>query len=96
MSKTIPQPRTFTVYSKPHHLGETWIEGFCEGNRRARVRFPDGKLRVVTARGAADTYFSTPCKSHDGYITSQETQWNPEGEYVFRPHTKSQEKYGSW
>lgn len=95
MSKVIPQPRK-SPWGTPYVAGETWMECSSNGARRARVRFPDGKLRVVRVAGAADTYFSTPCYSHDGYITTQETKWNSEGEAVFRPHDKSKHIYGSW
>lgn len=58
--------------------GETWIEdeslayntysGAPTGsNRRGKVRFPDGKLRIVRL-GVADTYFSVPAKPNHGKI----------------------------
>ena len=92
----VPQPCKGNVWSGPPSIiGDTWLESETGRQRRARVRFPDGKLRVVRC-GTADTYFSIRCSSHNGYVTSQETTWAPDGEYVFRPHTSADDKYGSW
>lgn len=87
------EPRSYT---RAHYRGQTWLEGECDGTRRARVRFPDGKLRVVRAAGVPDTYFSIPCRSHDGYLSCRDTTWEPAGEYVFCPCDTSKARYGAW
>ena len=78
------------------HLGETWIEreelayatptGSPHGSRRrARVRFVDGKLRIVRV-GVPDTWFTIPAKDprtgRTGYITIL-GQNSSEGEWCF-------------
>jgi hypothetical protein len=92
-----PRPSGYPGFSAPTYQGDTWIEAESDRLRCARVRFPDGKLRVVRCGGVPDTYFSIACSSHDGYLTTQETPWAPgDTEYVFQPHTKSQARYGEW
>jgi hypothetical protein len=97
-TKPIPTPRSGPYGQPAPRIGDTgtWLENDCDGRRRARVRFPDGKLRVVSCRGTADTYFSVHCYSNDGYVTSIRTKWSPDGELCFRPHTKAGDKYGNW
>ena len=78
-------PRSGPWGGRPSHLGDTWLESERDGRRRARVRFPDGSLRIVDCSGVADTYFSIEAKARisgqkiDGYVTSDND------EYVFRP-----------
>ena len=98
MPRPDPTPRPGPWGQGVPHIGDTgtWLENECDGSRRARVRFPDGKLRVVTCSGVADTYFSIRCRSHDGYLTSTRTKWAPDGEMCFRPHTKAGDKFGVW
>jgi hypothetical protein len=82
-----PQPR---VGGHPTHYGDTWIEPeewcYLHGGmtRRARVRFPNGRLRVVRC-GIPDTWFSIPVRKSDGdgYITIN----TDNNELEFRPHT---------
>ena len=57
---------------------DTWLEPECDGSRRARVIFPDGKARIVRCRGTADTWFSvamigtvqTPEGRRHAYVTA--------------------------
>lgn len=85
-------------------IGETWLDreelayntysGTQWGsNRKAKVRFPDGKLRTVTA-GIADTYFSIPAHGKVGGKTvvgwiGVKTEGNLDSgepiEFVFHP-----------
>ena len=64
-------------------------------NRRVRVRFPDGKIRLVRL-GVPDTFFSIPAKPSHGRIgfvtvahwTDVERGEVPglvEGDYMFHP-----------
>lgn len=93
----ISQPREALDFSNvADHRGDTWLEGESDCLRRARVRFPDGKLRTVKCHGTADTWFSIRVSSHDGYITTKETTWAPAGEYVFQPYTRTVAQYGDW
>jgi hypothetical protein len=72
---------------------ETWIESeaFCYPNgafdRRCRVRFPDGKLRIVRC-GIPDTFFSLPVRKSDGdgFVMVAD-----DGEFEFRPHVYVEE-----
>ena len=64
----------------------TWIEPECDGSRRARVSFPDGKLRIVRCAGVADTAFSIPAypyKGTCGFIMAED------GMLTFCPYTKN-------
>ena len=79
--RKVPQPNPGNMWSTPTHMGDTWLEGESDRQRRARVRFPDGKLRVVRCGGVPDTFFSIP--AGDGYITSND------GEFIFVPYTKA-------
>lgn len=80
------------------HYGETWVEAeaYCYPNggfyRRARVRFPDGKLRIVRC-GIADTWFSIPVRKSDadGYIFVASDD-NGVTEFRFQPHVKPGEQ----
>lgn len=89
-------PDRFRGQGPVSQKGDTWLEGEVDDTRRAYVRFPDGKLRLVRCGGTADTFFSIPVRGHDGYVTSKETTWAPESEFVFQPHIKSVAKYGDW
>lgn len=96
MPRPTPQPRVGSPFwgaTRPSIHGDTWLESesFCYPHggmtRRARVRFPDGKLRVVRC-GIANTWFSVPVRRSDadGYITVD----TDTDEFVFRPHTRSE------
>jgi hypothetical protein len=82
-----PKPRIGPYGMVPSVSGETWLENEVDGRRRARVRFPDGSLRVVDCEGVADTFFSVSCRAKirgqivRGYVTvDQDTE-----EFIFRP-----------
>ena len=91
-----PQPRererSLYGYAMASRVGDTWMESecYCYPNggmtRRARVRFPDGKLRVVRC-GIPDTFFSVPVRKSDGdgFICNDDET----GEYVFRPYKRA-------
>ncbi len=97
MPRPIPQPRTGLsfLHDHPTHRGDTWLEpeDYCYPRggmtRRARVRFPDGKLRVLRC-GIPDTWFSVPVRKSDGdgYITTRDDGPTGAPEFVFCPHTK--------
>lgn len=73
-----------------NYEGGTWLESesFCYPNggmkRRACVRFPDGKLRIVRC-GISDTFFSIPVHKSDGdgFLTVAD-----DGALEFIKHTK--------
>ena len=84
-------------------LGSTWIDpeelaynsysgAPTRSNRRGRVRFPDGKLRIVRL-GVADTFFSIPAKPAHGRVGfvsvsslfSQTSGSEGEQEFTFTP-----------
>lgn len=97
-----PRPSRFMgMESQPSYLGETWLEPeelcYPSGgmHRRAKVRMPEGNLRIVVC-GIPDTAFSIPTKGvivkgiwRRGYITGEDTV-DPntfqtiETEFVFR------------
>ncbi len=90
MPRKPAQPRIFPSMhgsGEPSRMGETWIEPehYCYPSgrrlRRALVRHPDGKLRIVLC-GVADTYFTISCRG--GFITTDDTT----NEFVFRPTTQ--------
>lgn len=70
-----PQPRESRFALACHYPGDTWIESeiLCGPRggkrRRARVKCPDGKLRVVRC-GLADTFFSIPAVG--GYLVLED------------------------
>lgn len=72
MSNRKYNPPRSTFWGGPPRHGEqgTWLEPECDGERRARVVFPDGKLRIVRCSGVADTFFSIACRGrHRGYVS---------------------------
>jgi hypothetical protein len=63
---------------------DTWIEPECDGSRRARVLFPDKRLRIIRCAGVADTYFSIAAYSYKGlrgFIIAED------GTLIFVPYT---------
>ena len=71
-------------------MGEqgTWLEPECDGERRARVLFPDGLLRVVRCSGVADSFYSISCRGRHarlGYVG------NTDGTFVFVPFTRCED-----
>jgi hypothetical protein len=81
-----------------HHLGKTWIDpeelayntygGSPSGSgRRGKVRFPDGKLRIVRL-GVPDTACTIPAKpsrGRVGFIMVDQPVGEDPKEYLFRP-----------
>lgn len=79
-------------------LGPTWLDpeelaypagSLRQSRRRARARFPDGRLRIVVV-SIPDTYFSIPARSAHhghGYLDVGE------GEFRFTPRQRGEINY---
>jgi hypothetical protein len=101
--RKVAKPRQLTGIHRDSpviYQGKTWLEpeewtypsgGF---HRRALVRCPDGKYRVVKC-SVADTYWTIPAhlvykqKHVSGYVSTDEK--DPELEFVFLPSGKNKD-----
>lgn len=83
-----------------NRLGATWVAdesyayntyagGHSRSQRRGKVRFPDGKLRVVVL-GVADTFFSIPAHGRvNGRYVSGFVSVSTAEEFEFTPIARS-------
>lgn len=76
-----PESDAYNTYSGAH----------TGSNRRGKVRFPDGKLRIVTL-GVPDTYFTIPAHGRiNGKYVSGFVSMADDGEYEFSPMGREDE-----
>ena len=84
---------TWTSGYETQYAEGTWIgaEVYGGGGRRARVRFPDGRVRTIRIAQTADTFFSIPAndgRGQRGYVSIDSDRDLALGVAIFTPYKR--------